>query len=89
MVMSLDVVLVDTLRAVSICCCWFCVLFKMTAFDRLQKLVRVIFEIIVDPNFTSFMIIQLLVTIGFALAFYLILRNTDPMMNGKCHIMLR
>jgi hypothetical protein len=76
-----DFVFIDTVRALASVCVWFCMLYRLQAFDRLQKLVYVIFEIIADPNFLSFMTTTLIILLGFAVAFYLILRNVDPMMN--------
>eukprot|EP01050_Picozoa_sp_SAG11_P003955 SAG11_NODE_238_length_11818_cov_2.367693_7_plen_675_part_00 len=72
----------DLFRGVAIVFNWFCMLWRLMAFDRLQKLVRIIFQIVGDPNFVSFMIIVCIFLIGFAFGFYVILRNVDPLLNN-------
>eukprot|EP01050_Picozoa_sp_SAG11_P059160 SAG11_NODE_38185_length_253_cov_1.006494_1_plen_84_part_11 len=48
-VTELSANLSDVFRAFSVLFCWVCMLFKLMAFDRLQKLVRIIIQIIDDP----------------------------------------
>jgi hypothetical protein len=42
---------------------------RLICFDRLQKLVLIIFQITLDPNFVSFMTTTIIILIGFAFAF--------------------
>eukprot|EP01050_Picozoa_sp_SAG11_P024917 SAG11_NODE_5454_length_1555_cov_1.333791_2_plen_77_part_00 len=47
------------------------------AFDRLQKLVYIIFQIIEDPNFMAFMGVVVILLAGFAFGFHMILVKTS------------
>eukprot|EP01051_Picozoa_sp_SAG22_P004660 SAG22_NODE_256_length_13561_cov_3.225524_2_plen_336_part_00 len=79
--MHIEFKYLDMLRALAILFGWFCMLFRFICFDRLQKLVLVLFQIVLDMNFVSFMVTTMIIIVGFAFAFLCLMRNTDPMMS--------